>query len=176
MPASPNGDGRTVIAHYRKGKAAGQALAIAALMGVCYVVTLYYPHGSIVDGLKARHALLSFAIFFWIVGAFALFFCFTVLRLVLFCRARALWVEGAAFVYLSRIFFSVRCEDVVEVASGVFERSGKPCIHFRMRNGSRKAVPTLPLAEPAAVIVDRLNAHRGDRHAAPAPQTDEIPE
>jgi hypothetical protein len=45
-----------------------------------------------------------------------------------------------------------------------------------MRDGRRKAVPTLPLAEPVAVIVDRLNAHTGDRHAAPAQQTDEIPE
>jgi len=67
-----------------------------------------------------------------------------------------MWIENDEIIWKRPSFFSVRCNDVVNIISGIGERSQFDKITFRLRDGSEKVIETDSLDESSDEVVGRL--------------------
>jgi hypothetical protein len=145
------------IAHYQKANIFLRTLAFVTFLILLNALTLYLPGGESVRHFLARRPLL-FPIFIsaWIGGLFVLWFAAVIIKRIVFESGRAIWIETGTLIYLHRWNFSVACRDIAEISSGTSERSGRPCIFLRSRDGARKVLLTGLLMEPDDVIIARI--------------------
>ena len=83
----------------------------------------------------------------------------TALKRLIFQHGRALWIENGRVVFLHKWNISAVCADIADISTGTYGRYDAPGILLRMRDGTDTVIPTRWLAEPPAVIIDRLNRY-----------------
>lgn len=82
----------------------------------------------------------------------------SLLKLILFEKSKALWLEGCQLVYLSKRFFcvahaDVECVRIKEFGPGSRKMVG---ISILLKNGTERVLPTATLSEAAEIIFKRV--------------------
>ncbi|MEI9988953.1 MAG: hypothetical protein WDM86_02840 [Rhizomicrobium sp.] len=145
----------TAIAHYRKLKVWSQiGFVLLVLMLVPYA-TFWSYGGHLVSRALAspRGVFVIPAIAFgWIAGFFVFLVIAAVLKQLLYCEGRAVWIEQGMLIFVRRWIFSVRCEEIAKVSNSA---NGQAVV-VHLRDGGEKTFPVGSLKESPAEIIDRL--------------------
>jgi len=141
-----------VLAHFSPWKALGSVAFGYGLLGlILYLSTLPpSPTPTIWDSKPVLWLGLVAGIVFAIMVT-------AVLVQLVFDQGNALWSDGDRVVYLNRWLISAKRGDIAAASLGSSGFGGRSVV-LTLRNGRKKIVPVGTLREPAAEVLDHVNA------------------
>jgi hypothetical protein len=153
---------RLIVARFLAPKLFRVIIFLGALIAGSLFLVLFAFHGQFIPRVRAQGGVWYPMMIFGLAGlAYAMWTELLFLRQALFDRRNALWIENGNLVYISKIYVSRKCEDIVDVSTGTIGRYKFPSIVLTSRDGSRKSIPSGALSEPREGIIHELRMRIG---------------